>query len=179
MAERHGEGAHGAPLIITAQLPPALARWASDLRRQHFPPERNFLDAHVTLFHALPAFAEAEVTRAMAALAALQAPIPARVDGLINLGRGTALRIHSPAMLALRDQLAQQFHGLLTAQDQHRPRLHITIQNKVAPAAARALIDTLAPAMDAREFAFCGLELHRYLGGPWQRVRDFPFRGKA
>lgn len=169
--------AHGAPLIVTARLPADLARWASDLRRLHFPPERNFLDAHVTLFHALPHFAEAEVARAMAQAASALAPVVARVDGVMNLGRGTAIRIHSPAMLALRDGLAQQFHGLLTTQDQHRPRLHITIQNKVAPAAARALCAELDAQLEPRDFRFTGLELHNYLGGPWQRARDFAFRG--
>mgnify|MGYP004351873915 CR=1 FL=1 len=42
------------PLILTAQLPADLHRWATALRTEHFPPERNYLEAHVTLFHALP-----------------------------------------------------------------------------------------------------------------------------
>ena len=49
------EGLGAAPLILTAELPPDLHRWATELRRAHFPPERNLLEAHVTLFHALPA----------------------------------------------------------------------------------------------------------------------------
>jgi hypothetical protein len=168
-----------APLILTAVLPPDIHRWATDLRTRYFPPERNFLAAHVTLFHALPPSAEAEVDAALKALAAQCAPVPGRVDGVMSLGRGTAIRLDSQAMHAVRDRLAERFHGLLTAQDSHRPRLHITIQNKVAPAAARALQMDLAPNVAPREFAFPGLGLFRYMGGPWEHVCDYRFRGKT
>ena len=43
-----------APLIVTAELPADVMAWADGLRRAHFPPERNQVRAHVTLFHALP-----------------------------------------------------------------------------------------------------------------------------
>lgn len=105
------------------------------------------------------------------------ARVPARLAGLMNLGRGTALRIESPAMLALWERLADRFHGLLTPQDEHRPRLHVTIQNKVAPSAAKALQRQLADSIEARDFVFAGLALHRYRGGPWEFVRAWPFRG--
>src|SRR3546814_9075002 len=40
------------PFIVTAGLPPDIFAWADDLRRAHYPSERNRLPAHVTLFHA-------------------------------------------------------------------------------------------------------------------------------
>ena len=166
-----------APLIVTAELPEPLRGWATGLRRAHFPPERNYLDAHVTLFHALPPSSEGEAKRALALMASDTAPPPAALKGLMSLGRGTALKLASPAMLALRDRLAEHFHGLLTAQDQHRPRLHVTIQNKVDAQAAKALQMELAPQIDERTFTFAGLALHRYQGGPWAFVQRWPFRG--
>ena len=42
-----------APYIVTAELPGNVFALADGLRRAHFPPERNKLAAHVTLFHAL------------------------------------------------------------------------------------------------------------------------------
>jgi len=168
-----------APLIITATLPPDLHRWATSLRARNFPAERNWLEAHVTLFHALPPSAEPEVNAALKQEAARSAPIPARLEGVMSLGRGTALRVASPAMLALRDRLANRFHGVLTAQDAHRPRLHITVQNKVTPAEAKVLQAELAPLVTPRDFAFRGLALYRYRGGPWENVRDFAFRGEG
>jgi hypothetical protein len=79
-------------------------------------------------------------------------------------------------MLALRDELALRFHGLLTPQDQHRPRLHITVQNKVAVKEAKALQAWLTPRVEPREFAFRGLSLHAYRGGPWEALGRYAFR---
>ena len=125
-----------APLIVTAELPEALQSRADQLRTAHYPPERNRLKAHVTLFHALPPSVEDELRDALAAEAKGK-PVAGRLEGVMSLGRGTALRLSSPAMLALRERLAERFHGLLTPQDEHMPRLHVTIQNKVSPAEAR------------------------------------------
>ncbi|WP_120717629.1 2'-5' RNA ligase family protein [Tsuneonella amylolytica] len=167
---------HAAPLIVTAELPEAIQSRADQLRTAHFPPDRNHLRAHVTLFHALPPSAEAEVRDALAAEARAK-PVPARLDSVMNLGRGTAFRIESPQMLALRERLADRFHGLLTPQDEHKPRLHVTVQNKVAPSEAKALQQHLAAGFQSRDFAFAGLALHYYRGGPWETVKRWSFRG--
>ncbi len=166
-----------APLILTAELPPDLQAWASGLRRAYFPPERNQLDAHVTLFHALPPICEAELRERCAVLAREHPPVGARLEGLMKLGKGTALALASPAMLALRDELAARFHTLLTPQDAHPPRLHVTIQNKVSLAEAKALQAVLAPQIRPRAFAFIGLALHAYRGGPWELRKRWSFRG--
>ena len=42
-----------APIIVTALFGKADAVWFDGLRRAHFPPERNRLDAHLTMFHHL------------------------------------------------------------------------------------------------------------------------------
>ena len=49
------------PLIVTAELGPEDFAWLNGLRRQHFPPERNQLAAHLTMFHAIPPSAESEL----------------------------------------------------------------------------------------------------------------------
>lgn len=167
---------HLAPLIITAELPEALQSRADQLRKAHFPPERNFLKAHVTLFHALPPSCEEEVRRCLAE-EARRRPIPARLEGVMSLGRGVALKIASPAMLDLRERLADRFHGLLTPQDAHAPRLHITVQNKVSPHDAKLLMKRLIGEIQALDFAFAGLAMHYYRGGPWETVKRWSFRG--
>ncbi len=167
------------PLILTAQLPDDLQAWATALRSAHFPPERNFLAAHVTLFHALPGFCEGEALRHIRQLAQEFAPVEAQVLGVMSLGGGTAIRLESEGMLRLRSLLADHFHGLLSAQDQGGKRLHITVQNKVSKREAQALQAELGPQVECRSFAFKGLALHRYLGGPWEPVGEASFRGKA
>ena len=88
----------------------------------------------------------------------------------MSLGRGTALKLSSPPLLDIWSGLADRFHGLLTPQDEHRPRLHITIQNKVSLKEARALQDDLGPTIEPGAFRFRGLSLHIYRDGPWGGV---------
>ena len=166
------------PFIVTAELPPAVLAWADGLRRQHFPPERNWLKAHVTLFHAFAPSLHDELHRMLGGIAAEFAPAEARIDCLMNLGGGTALKIDSPAMLEIRQRIADHFHGALTAQDAHRPRLHITIQNKVTSQGARTLQAVLGPSLTPRRFHFTGLGLHRYCNPHWEAAGLWSFRGK-
>lgn len=160
-------------------MPPDVFAWANALRQTHFPSERNVCSAHVTLFHALPPSLEGELRDFLQRLTAEHAPQPARVSGLINLGGGTAIKLTSEGMVALRQRIADRFKGMLTAQDRHKPRLHITIQNKVTPEAARVLQAELAPQIEQRAFVFTGLALHIYRGGPWQAAGAWKFRGRA
>ena len=165
------------PFIVTAELPADVFAWANALRTKHFPPERNWLAAHVTLFHAFAPSLREELLGMLGDVAGAHPPPSARLDGLMNLGKGTALAIRSPAMLAIREAIADRFHGALTAQDAHAPRLHITIQNKVTAEAARALQAELPGTLEPRDFAFTGLGLHRYTNPHWEAVRAWPFRG--
>ncbi|PEQ10800.1 hypothetical protein B2G71_20245 [Novosphingobium sp. PC22D] len=166
----------GAPLLVCAQMPGDVFAWADALRRAHFPPERNKLRAHVTLFHALPPGIEPELRELLGTLAAAPPP-DAHVTGLMKLGGGTALAVESPGMVALHAEIAERMHGLMTRQDAQPLRLHVTIQNKVTSAAAKALQAELGPRLDHKRFRFRGFELYAYEDGLWRYIRDFPFRG--
>ncbi len=167
------------PFIVTAELPPDIFSWADGLRRAHYPVERNHLEAHVTLFHSLAPSLLAEIKPLLARLAGEFAAPDARITGLMDLGRGTALAIDCPAMLDLRAQIADHFHGALTSQDSHAPRLHITVQNKVTAQEASVLKRQLAVAGVERRFRFAGLGLHLYRGGPWEALGRWSFRGAS
>ena len=172
-----GGGSGGGPLIVAALLPPELQARMDALRREHYPPERNHLPAHVTLFHALPPSCEAELRQVLARMVAVNPPPPGRVEGVMSLGGGTAVRLASPALLAVRDELADHFEMLLSPQDQHTPRLHVTVQNKVSPREAKALQAQLSPQLQPLDFRFAGLALNAYRGGPWHLLKSWSFRG--
>ena len=95
----------------------------------------------------------------------------------MDLGGGAAFRVVSPDLDRIREELAEDLHGLLGAQDSGGWRPHITIQNKVAPKVARALIADLQVSYQPRPLAISGLGLHRYLGGPWENLGKWSFRG--
>jgi hypothetical protein len=166
-----------APIIITAEMGKADQAWANGLRRAHFPPERNYLDAHITLFHHLPPGHLPEIKSRLAMLASECPPPVAWLSDVMLLGKGVAFRIDSPELLAIRDELAADFQGLLIPQDQARPRLHITVQNKVEPPVAKALHAQLADEFTPRSLAISGLAAHYYRGGPWENIARWSFRG--
>jgi 2'-5' RNA ligase superfamily len=166
-----------APIIITAEMGKTDQAWANGLRRAHYPPERNFLDAHITLFHHLPPSHLPEIKSRLAAFASECPPPMAHRTEVMMLGRGVAYRIDSPELLSIRDELAHDFRGLLIPQDQARPRLHITVQNKVEPTTAKALHTQLSATFKPRPLAISGLAAHYYRDGPWEQIASWKFRG--
>ena len=168
-----------APIIITATMGKADQIWADTLRAAHYPPERNVVKAHISLFHHLPPLHWPEIKKRLAAIAREFAPPPAILSDVMLLGRGVAFRLDCPDLLAMRDELAEGLTGLLTPQDQARPRLHITIQNKVEPAVAKALYAELSADFRPRPFTITGLSAHYYRGGPWDAIQQWPFSGRS
>ena len=163
-------------LIITAQIGSEDAAWLDQLRRAHYPAERNWVPAHLTIFHALPPSTEREIRSALGRVAARPRP-RALIDGLVDLGGGVAFRIVSEDLDQVREDLADMFHGLLSAQDAGGWRPHVTIQNKVPQKTARALRAMLERGFTPRPITISGLGLHRYCDGPWERLATYAFRG--
>ena len=163
-------------LIVTAEIGPPDFGWLDGLRRAYFPPERNVLKAHLTMFHALPPSAEHELRRRLSDCARAARP-KAMIEGLMDLGGGVAYRVVSPELDRIRAELADAFHGSLSAHDAGGWRPHVTVQNKVPPKEARALRERLEREFSPRPLAISGLGLHRYLDGPWEKLAVYPFRG--
>ena len=162
-------------LIVTAEMAPVDLAWLDRLRRAHYPPDRNRLPAHLTMFHALPPSLEGE-TRHRLSLAVRRTPPRALVAGLMDLGGGVAFRIVSEELDSIRAELSEAFHGMLGAQDQGGWRPHVTIQNKVSVREARQLLEALEAGFQSRPLGVAGLALHRYLGGPWETLQKWSFR---
>lgn len=163
-------------LIVTLQMEPQAAARFTALRRAHFPPERNWLDAHVTLFHALPTEALNRVLRDIAEVAGATVAFGMSVDRLLFLGRGVAYGILSREASSIRSDLAARWDTLLSRQDRNwHGRLHVTVQNKVDPAVAKALHAELDREFVPHEIRALGLQIWAYVGGPWEPVATLPF----
>src|SRR5215213_9084033 len=145
------------------------------LREVHFPPERNYLSAHLTLFHKLPGGREAEISAELREILQNREPFTLAAMGLRFLGRGVAYELSSPELLALRRELARSWEPWLGAQDRQGFKPHITVQNKVSPEQARALHQELQTAFSSLEVKGEGLSLWRYLGGPWEPAHTYLF----
>jgi 2'-5' RNA ligase len=167
-----------APLILTLALDPVSFARLDAARRAHFPPERNLIPAHVTLFHALPGEALAEVAGRLAEVAAATPPLPLRIARLRFLGRGVAYEVEGPALLRLRAELAAGWAAWLAAQDRQGWRPHVTVQNKVSAEEARATLAKLRVGFAPWQARGEGLLLWHYRGGPWEMACEVPFRAE-
>ena len=77
---------------------------------------------------------------------------------------------------ALRIALAGRWSALLGRQDRdRRSALHITVQNKVTPAAARALHAQLQGSFVPEHVPAVGLDVWHYEGGPWRAAAAYAF----
>ncbi len=167
------------PLILTLGFDAESFARLDGLRRRHFPPERNLIPAHLTLFHHLPGAEEPAIMAELARVTSAQAPMALTVAGLRSLGKGVAFAVDSPDLVALRARLASSFGHWLTPQDRQGFRPHVTIQNKVTPEAARDLLGRLQAGFSPWPATGEGLLLWRYLGGPWEARASVPFSPSA
>ncbi|MEO1168517.1 MAG: 2'-5' RNA ligase family protein [Pseudomonadota bacterium] len=164
-----------APIIVSALFGDADFAFLNGLRREHFPPERNVIDAHLTLFHHMPPSMAGELKHRLNAETRGVPPPKARLSGLMSLGRGVAFRIDSPELEDIRENLADAFSGMLMPQDEQRWRPHVTIQNKVEPAEARRLLTALSEDFAPRPIQISGIACWYYRGGPWELLSRHMF----
>ena len=164
-----------APLILTLQLDERSFAFFDEQRRRYFPPERNFIPAHLTLFHALPGEQLAAIQHDIEAAISGQQPFRLDATGLRSLGRGVAYAFESSELSRMRRHLALKWNDWLKPQDRQNHNPHVTVQNKVDPTQARALLEDLREGFQPFEVIGTGLDLWWYRGGPWEKVRTFEF----
>lgn len=164
-----------APLILTLKLDEATFTGFNQLRQQHFPPERNFIPAHITLFHALPGDQEQPIRETLTITCSQVRTLELRFPKPRSLGKGVAIMVESPPLVELRQRLARQWQVWLSPQDRQGYRPHVTIQNKVTPAEAAQLYQHLLETWHPIQGYGEGLLLWRYQGGPWELSDLFSF----
>lgn len=147
----------------------------NELRQKYFPAERNFLPAHITLFHHLPGDNLDEIEEVLKIVASRQYEFPLVFPDVKFLGRGTAVEIESTELVSLRVKLANRWSEYLTEQDKQKFVPHITVQNKVTPEEARPVFEQIKATWKPMRGKAVGLQLWHYRGGPWQIANEFAF----
>ena len=165
------------PLLVLAVLPDAVQARLDGLRRAHYPAAHNHHPAHCTLFHAVPGMVADELATCAAALTAATPPPRVRIERVLDLDSGTALGVIGADLVALREAIAERFHGLLTAGDALPARLHVTVQNKVDRPTARALQRELSASWRAIDTTIPALAALRVVNGAWHPAGRWRFRG--
>ncbi len=163
------------PLILTGRIEDIDLEPFDRLRQAHFPPDRNFLRAHLTMFHRLPGEYEAPIVDRLLRIAHETDTIIAEVSGVRHLGAGVAYLIESLKLQDVRAALKREFVAWLGPQDKQNWQPHITVLNKSTKIKADDLYRNLSQEFKPHPIRITGLDLWEYLGGPWKQKTQCPF----
>ena len=158
-------------MIVTAILDKNIQNELNYLRSKYFPTERNYLDAHITLFHACPD----RFLRDIKEIYSVEKAFDFRLINPFFLGFGFAVEVDSIELRDIYLNLRNKFYDSLTAQDQRDKKLHVTIQNKVSGRDAKADFSKFKSTWCEINGSILGLSFYEYLDGPWRKIEDFYF----
>lgn len=162
------------PVILTLKINAEAAAYFTDLRKQNFPSERNYLDAHLTLFHHLPGDQQS-VFDMIKTVCSHQKPMLLQVTQVVSIGAGVAFKLECDDLKKLHKNMQQQFQQWLKPQDKQALWPHITIQNKVDRQVAVELKEKLSLDFKPFEIEGLGLSVWEYLNGPWNLLETIDF----
>ena len=129
--------------------------------------------AHIALFHHLPGESLDKVRSDAGHSGTI--PFDVRITRLRSLGRGVALVLEAPPLIALHRELSRLWQQWLTPQDRQNFTPHITIQNKAEPAQARQLLRKLEQRFTPFDVHATGIDIWYYRSGPWEFAAHVPF----
>ncbi len=165
------------PFLITLGFDPATFERLDALRQRYFPPERNQVPAHLSLFHQLPGHDFDSVDAELDRLARSQSPIALQFTAVRPTGRGVMLVVQAPGLVAVRNELARTFARDLTPQDRQPYHPHVMVMNKAGRSEADRALHEIQAGWSPWSGTGDRLILWRYLGGPWDEVASYPFLG--
>ncbi|AKD04734.1 2'-5' RNA ligase family protein [Pontibacter korlensis] len=164
------------PIILTLKLDEESARFFDEQRSLYFPKERNYLQAHLTLFHHLPPQHFEQIHEEISLQSQQQETMLLEVSEVKMIGRGVAYKLHSEKLLQLHRHLQHTWQDWLIPQDKQKLWPHITVQNKVPPDLAKELHKALSAAFVPFNASGVGLQLWAYKGGPWELLEFVEFK---
>lgn len=166
-------------LILSAELQPPVQALFEALRRQYFPPERNWIPAHISLFHALPDAEYERIGNDIRELLPRNTAFEAAIRAPVSIGRGVAYFLDAPLLQQTRTELARRWSNWLIPQDRQGYRPHIVVQNKVDSTVVAQTLKALAHTLVPAQTSLAVLRLWRYENGPWAHLCDFPLWTKS
>lgn len=130
------------PLVITLTLDKQTQHFLTSLRSKYFPPHKNYLHAHVTLFHAIPPHRYEEISTEIQSICSKTSPWQVYVGDAKKMGnRGVMVSVRDQRrsiewihrrLLRFLEKGIKEDKDKLTEQDKkHWGKVaHVTILNK-------------------------------------------------
>lgn len=162
-------------MILTARIPDRDIAFFDELRRTHFPRDRNQLKAHLTIFHRISDRHLSEARQVLTSTASGLSPMQATCTEVSHLGFGVAVNVVCKELEHVRETLCHRLDPWLSSEDLRAWRPHITIQNSVPRSRADRLFSELKKTYETRTILITGFDLWHYRGGPWSAEASFFF----
>ncbi|WWC73891.1 uncharacterized protein I206_107863 [Kwoniella pini CBS 10737] len=190
------------PIILTLRLDKATHQLLTSLRSKYFPPHRNFLSAHVTLFHAIPSHRFDELDENLNKICNSKSGWDVFFGEPEKMGnRGVYLicrerpsnsveKIHRELLSNLKKGIKSDQDKLTNQDLQTMRKPHVTVLNK---ASNEEQVDICLK--EVKEFfegmrkdgqkegqhkgRAVGFEVWEYLGGPWKSIKEYTFQGEG
>jgi 2'-5' RNA ligase len=130
------------PLILTLKLDKSTQSLLTNLRNKHFPNNRNYLAAHVTLFHAIPAHRYPELDEHLQFRADQTKGFEVFVGEPKKMGargvmvtvrdrpHGKIARIHDDVQQFLQSKVREEKDRLTEQDSGMMSKAHVTVMNK-------------------------------------------------
>jgi len=171
--------------VLTFLTDERLHRTMTELRKEYFPPKLNKLDAHLTLFHALPGSKlEETIIPHLEQTAASTAPFHIMAATPFKLTKGIAVGLPKSAggddTRSFHAQLRRDWQDVLSEQDAGGFAAHYTVMNKVDDrSTVKRAFEQVEDSFRACSGTVEGVTLWRYDRGNWEWFRDFKFEGSS
>lgn len=153
------------------------------LRKQYFPKHINKLEAHLTLFHALPGSKlESSIIPTLQDVARQTTPFKVRATKPFRLKKGVAISVAKTQSAAQTQEVHRALRqpwldeGFLSDQDRGGCHVHYTIMNKVDDESeVLKALEEVQQSFQSDVGQAVGLGLWRYDRGWWRWERRFDF----
>ncbi|KAL8792204.1 MAG: hypothetical protein Q9195_005226 [Heterodermia aff. obscurata] len=151
----------------------------NDLRKQYFPPQLNKLDAHITLFHALPGSQLASIVSDLLETARTQQRFQIKTLKPLKYAHGVALDASNEDAHRLWTAFERKWGpagaDFLSKQDRQF-KAHYTVQNKVEKEVADQTWEEVRDRFESDQGEAIGFTLYKYMkSGHWRFQRTFKF----
>lgn len=170
------------PVIISAWLDDSIQDHFSGLRTKYFPQSRNYLQGHITLFHALPSKNLDFILQTVTSNCSTTSPFEVFCEPYeLTTNSAVFIPLKAQQLISIRTNLRGAFMKAFDMTNQDvKPNFkpHATVANKVTKEEAQDIfheVKALSKEEKVTHGRALGLDVWFYRGGPWEHIRRIPF----
>jgi hypothetical protein len=165
------------PLVLTVQVEKNAQAYLENLRKQHFPPEVNYISARLSVFHALPRTMIEQVDSVLTTRTAQHRLIESQVTGVKSLGRGVAFVIPCGELEAPAGRTSGGVERRSDAGGSEQVETSRHDPEQGDSRSRESFAGHVGVEVRTRHITVRGLDLWHYNGGPWELARSYQFTG--